>query len=68
MYRIFIQRFHTEASSPYSAVRDAVDFGKILGGPTAKRQKYFAKSAKLKVFKKGVNDENSWDALRQRRG
>ncbi|GFW10244.1 hypothetical protein TNCV_1849611 [Trichonephila clavipes] len=26
MYRISIQRFHTEASSPYSAVRDAVDF------------------------------------------
>ncbi|GFX13879.1 hypothetical protein TNCV_3421901 [Trichonephila clavipes] len=26
MYRISIQRFHTEASSPYFAVRDAVDF------------------------------------------
>ncbi|GFT40218.1 MULE domain-containing protein [Trichonephila clavipes] len=26
MYRISIQRFHTEASSPYSVVRDAVDF------------------------------------------
>ncbi|GFW82386.1 hypothetical protein TNCV_3818661 [Trichonephila clavipes] len=26
MYRISIQRFHTEASSPCSVVRDAVDF------------------------------------------
>ncbi|GFW43395.1 hypothetical protein TNCV_2924431 [Trichonephila clavipes] len=26
MYRISIQRFLAEASSPYSAVRDAVDF------------------------------------------
>ncbi|GFT83190.1 hypothetical protein TNCV_3736531 [Trichonephila clavipes] len=26
MYRISIQRFHTEASSYYSVVRDAVDF------------------------------------------
>ncbi|GFV86523.1 hypothetical protein TNCV_2157141 [Trichonephila clavipes] len=26
VYRISIQRFHNEASSPYSVVRDAVDF------------------------------------------
>ncbi|GFU87471.1 hypothetical protein TNCV_2446051 [Trichonephila clavipes] len=26
MYQISIQRFHTEASSPYFAVSDAVDF------------------------------------------
>ncbi|GFW74137.1 hypothetical protein TNCV_4176821 [Trichonephila clavipes] len=30
MYRISIQRFHTEASSPYSVVRGAVDFNVSL--------------------------------------